>query len=472
MKILFIAAEAAPVVKVGGLADVVTSLSLELIKKGHDVRIMIPKYSVTDFSNVSFNNISSGFTVTQRQENYHVNVLQSFIKSDLPIYFMENAEHFEDGEVYGEDELNKFLFFSRAVIHILNELDWRPDIVHCHDWHTSLISMFIRKFQLPFNTVLTIHNLFHQGSFDDGFLHNQELAEYWDYYPLGISGIPYNFLAQGILNSDLITTVSKNYAREILIPGNGEGLEEVLQFRRDGITGIINGIDCEIYNPKTDGYLASNYSYDKLDARIDNKRALIKKLGPGYSADIPLIGFIQRLDEQKGIDILIGALDNILNDVDVQFVILGKGKQEYEDYLKTLSRKYPGKLSVNIGFDNGLAHLIYAGCDMHLIPSLFEPCGLGQMIAMHYGSIPVVRHTGGLVDTVPPFNKNMTTGSGFVFYQYSVESLVKVLKLALEKTSYKTIWNNAVKRLMAVDFSWSIPAEEYQNLYLTLSNNR
>ena len=257
-----------------------------------------------------------------------------------------------------------------------------------------------------------------------------------------------------------------------MIPGNGEGLDEILQFRHDEITGIINGIDYEVYNTRTDKYLVSNYSYDNLDARIDNKRALIKKLGPGYSAEIPLIGFIQRLDEQKGIDIMIGALDSILSDVDVQFVILGKGKQEYEDYLTTLSHKYPGKLSVNIGFDNQLAHLIYAGCDMNLIPSLFEPCGLGQMIAMHYGSIPVVRHTGGLVDTVPPFNRNMTKGNGFVFYQYSVESLEKVLRLAIEKIRGKTIWLNAVKRLMALDFSWITPAEEYENLYRVLSGNR
>jgi starch synthase len=325
---------------------------------------------------------------------------------------------------------------------------------------------------LPFNTVLTIHNLFHQGSFGESFLHNQALAEYWDHYPPEISGIPHNFLAQGILNSDLVTTVSKNYAREILIQGNGEGLDEILQFRHDRITGIINGIDYEIYNTRTDEYLASNYSYDSLEARIDNKIALIKKLGLSYSADIPLIGFIQRLDEQKGIDIMIGALDSILSDVDVQFVILGRGKPEYEDHLKKLTHKYPGKLSVNIGFDNGLAHLIYAGCDMNLIPSLFEPCGLGQMIAMHYGSLPVVRHTGGLVDTVPPFNKNMTSGNGFVFYQYSVESLMNVLRLAIEKTRDKTIWFDAVKRIMTVDFSWRIPAQEYQNLYLTLSNNR
>ena len=472
MRILFIAAEAAPMVKVGGLADMVTSLSLELINKGHDVRIMIPKYSVIDYSNIRLKQIGTGITVTERHDNHHVNVLQSFIKPELPIYFLENAEYFEDGEVYGKNELGKFLFFSRAVIRVLDELDWRPEIVHCHDWHTSLINMFIRKFGLPFHTVLTIHNLFHQGSFNKNFLIDHTLTEYWDHKPSGISGIPYNFLAQGILNSDQVTTVSKNYAREILIPGNGEGLDEILQFRRGEITGIINGIDYEVYDSRTDDYLARNYSYDNLAARKDNKIALTKKLGLGYSADIPVIGFIQRLDEQKGIDILIGALDSILSFIDVQFVILGKGKQEYEDYLKTLSYKYPGKLSVNIGFDNGLAHLIYAGCDMNLIPSLFEPCGLGQMIAMHYGSIPVVRHTGGLVDTVPPFNKNMTKGNGFVFYQYSVESLVHVLRLAIERTRDKKIWLNAMARLMMADFSWSNPAEEYQNLYLTLGNNR
>ena len=468
MKILFIAAEAAPIVKVGGLADVVTSLSQELVNQGHDVRIMMPKYSMLNSSNINLRTVIRGYQVTGHQESCSVNVLHTVIKQNLQIYFLENTRYFEDGEVYGSDELQKFLFFSRAVTGLLTELDWRPDIIHCHDWHTSLVSMFIRKFKLPFNTVLTIHNLVYQGSFDEKFLYNQGLEEYWENYPAGISGIPRNFLAQGILNSELITTVSKNYAREILIPGNGEGLDEILNLRRESITGIVNGIDYEVYDPQTDKYLASNYSYESLEGRVNNKIVLKNRTGLGGSTEIPLIGFVQRLDEQKGIDIIIVALEKILKSTDVQFVILGKGKPEYEDYLKRLSNNYQQKLSVNIDFDTEMAHLIYAGCDMNLIPSLFEPCGLGQLIAMHYGSLPVVRHTGGLVDTVPPFNRKMTTGNGFVFYQYSAESLLKILRLAIGKNKEKAAWHRAMSRLMQLDLSWRKPAQEYQTLYKTL----
>jgi starch synthase len=468
MKILFAAAEAAPVIKVGGLADVVTSLSKELIDRGHDVRIMMPRYSQVDSANIRLSPVITGFRLTGQESSETVNVMQSVIKDNLKIYFIENGRYFGGSEIYGKNELEKFFFFSRAVIDLLTELDWQPDIIHCHDWHTSLISMFIKKLGLPFSAVLTIHNLAYQGWFDENFLHGHNLGEYWNSQPAGISGIPYNFLGQGILNSDMITTVSKSYAGEILIPGNGEGLDEILNYRRDSITGIVNGIDYEAYNPETDKYLVRNYSYNSLNGRLENKMALKNRLGLGGSPDIPLIGFVQRIDQQKGIDILVESLKDVLKNIDVQVIILGKGREKYENYLKKLAVGYQEKLSVNIGFDNALAHLIYAGCDMNLVPSRFEPCGLGQMIAMRYGSLPVVRHTGGLVDTVPPFNDDLTEGNGFVFYQYMAQSLTDILRLAIEKTRNREAWLNAMKRVMQLDFSWRKPAVEYENIYAAL----
>jgi starch synthase len=471
MKILFVASEVSPVIEVGGLADVVASLSKELIRLGHDVRIIIPKYSIINSRDIKLSPAMEESIPAVKHSNRHINLLQSTIKENVKIYFVENDSYFGDGEVYGKNELEKFYFFSRAVVELLPELNWQPDIIHCHDWHTSLISMFIKKWSMPYKTVLTIHNLAYQGWFDKGFLYNHNLAGYWNAHPFGISGIPYNFLGQGILYSDLINTVSISFAREILMQGNGEGLDEILNYRRDSITGIVNGIDYEVYNPETDKHLIRNYSYKDVEKRYENKLPLKRKLGLEGSSEIPLICFIQRLYEQKGIDILAESMENILKDEDVQIIILGKGKQEYEIFLMNLAGKYPKKLVVNIGFDNALAHLMYAGCDINLIPSLFEPCGLVQMIAMRYGTLPVVRHTGGLIDTVSPFKGDLTRGSGFVFYQYSGQNLANIIRLAIEKMKNRSAWLNAVKRVMQLDFSWREPALKYEQIYRRLINN-
>lgn len=469
MRILFVAAEASPLAKVGGLADVIGSLPKALIDLGHDVRIIMPKYGSIDISKMQVMEVMKNYDVPEFGDAISVNVSQSIINDKVPVYLIENDRYFADGQVYGPNELDKFLFFSRAVISILKELDWQPQIVHCHDWHTALVVMWLKKMDLPYSTVFTIHNFSFKGWFNEGFLNEHNLQEEWSDFPPDFPKPPLDFLHQGIIYADLLTTVSENYARELLTPANSESLDEILSLRRSSFFGIVNGIDYDEYNPRTDHYLLENYGYQNAEKRIDNKVALKKRADLAGSTDIPLIGFVQRLDDQKGIDILEESIDSIVGQIGAQLIILGMGKERFQDSLRLIARKYPQSIYVSIDFDDPLAHLIYGACDMYLLPSRFEPCGLGQLIAMRYGALPIVRHVGGLVDTVPAFNKELTEGNGFVFHEFSSDALVEAIRDAVQEYSNKVKWYKAVKRVMNLDFSWKRSALRYENIYKRLS---
>lgn len=465
MKVLFVASEAAPLAKVGGLADVVGSLPKALTELGHDVRVIIPQYGCLDVIQYPTTLVVDGFKLSMPGGKESVTLRAITLKDKLPVYMVENQRYFGGKEVYSKNDLERFFFFSQAVFELLPQLDWQPEIVHCHDWHAALVVMWQKKTGYPYGSIFTIHNLAYQGVFNEAFLKAYNLKKHWEGYPQGAPKPPLNFMSQGILWADLVTTVSETYAKEIVTPEYGEGLDPLLSYRQKSLLGIVNGIDYEEYNPETDPYIPIRYNSSTLEKRIGNKLALQRRGKLPEETEILLIGIVQRLDEQKGLDILGKAIDPLLKETKIQLVILGRGREHYEDMLKQIASRYPQQIALFVTFDNPLAHLIYAGCDAFLMPSRFEPCGLGQLIAMRYGALPVVRHTGGLVDTVPELTPDLSQGNGFVFKEYAPEALITAVKRATEIFRNKRAWYETQQRVMALDFSWRNSALKYEAAY-------
>ncbi|MBI2852201.1 MAG: glycogen synthase [Chloroflexi bacterium] len=465
MKVLFVAAEAAPLAKVGGLADVVASLPGALIGQGLDVRVMLPHYGAMDLSRYQVTAIPGDFQIEMLGRVEPASLKTIEFNGKIPVYLVGNNRYFGGKEIYAGNDLERFFFFSRAVYEILFQLDWQPDIIHCHDWHTALLLMWLKKAGFSGASVFTIHNLAYQGSFDDSFLARSGMGSYWyDLHP-DAPAVPLNCLGQGILSADMVTTVSETYAREIVTPKFGEGLDPLLRHRQDDLIGIVNGIDYEVFNPKADQFIAATFDDSMLEARMVNKMALQKRANLPRDVGIPVIGMVQRLDEQKGFDILGGAVEAILHETGAQMIILGKGREHYENVLKHMAEHHPQQIGLFIGFDEALAHLIYAGCDIFLMPSRFEPCGLGQLIAMHYGALPAVHHVGGLVDTVPELTPDLKEGRGFVFRDYSAEALMTAVRNGVEAFSHKEAWRQTMRRLMGLDLSWQASARKYEAAY-------
>jgi len=465
LKILFVSSEVAPLAKVGGLADVVGSLPRALRSLGHDVRILMPQYDGLD-ERFPLTPVIPGYALSFEPETVSLNV--TTVK-DVPVYLLENHRYFGTREVYHND-LERFYFFSRAVFEILPEWDFQPDIVHCHDWLTALLVLWQKKAGQPYKHVFSIHNLAYQGFFDANFKYFPELTRDWDGSPPGTPPVPFTYMSQAVLRADLVTTVSPTYAREITTPELGVGLDTLLRFRNDSLLGIVNGLDQQDWNPQIDPLIPLNYSAADLHNRRYNKIALQRVSGLPVDSQIPLIGMVQRLDEQKGLDILGPGLDRLLNESNAQIVILGRGQDNYEKMLRDVTERYPRQAAGIVAFEEPLARLIYAGCDIFLMPSRFEPCGLGQLIAMRYGAIPVVRHTGGLVDTVPAFNADLTRGAGFVFHEYASGTLVDSVLQAVSMYKNQALWQAAVARVMGLDYSWSVSARLYEKAYQRVLN--
>jgi starch synthase len=461
MKILFVSSEAAPIARVGGLAEVVGSLPRALKRLGHDVRVILPRHRSIKLP-ISPKLIFHDFRLSDAAGSQQIDLYLTEIKR-VPFYLIANSTYFGD-EIYGENELEKYYFYSSALVEILTNLEWQPEIIHCHDWHTALLLYFIKSHKLPYRSLFTIHNMAYQGWFNEKFLHEHKLDKDWNGNTFDSPKPPLNFLSQGITCSDFINTVSENYAREILTPEFGNGLVPLLRYREKSLVGITNGIDYEDYNPEKDAYLATNFSASTVEKRRDNKRMVQNRLGLALNNEISLIGLVQRLDEQKGIDLIEKTAAAIIAE-GAQIAILGQGRKIYEESLASLASQHPNSMSVVHAYSEELAHQIYGGCDMFMMPSKYEPCGLGQLIAMRYGAIPIVRHTGGLVDTVLPLNDDLTAGSGFVFKEYSDEALVVAVKKALSAFKQKEKWTEIIKRVMKLDFSWDNSAKKYENLY-------
>jgi starch synthase len=457
----------APLAKVGGLADVVGSLPRALRSLGHDVRIMMPQYAGLE-DRFPLTPVIQDFPLTLEHESAGLN--QVDIKG-VPVYLLENQRYFGTREVYSHD-LERFYFFSRAVFEMLPALAWQPEIVHCHDWLTALLVPWQKKAEQPYKHVFSIHNLAYQGFFDSTFKYFTALSKEWEGFPPGTPPLPYTFMSQAVLTADLVTTVSQTYAREITTPEYGVGLDTLLRFRQNSLIGIVNGLDTEDWDPRTDTLIPLNYSADDPHNRLFNKVALQRVSGLPVDSTIPLIGMVQRLDEQKGLDILGQGMDRLMKETGAQIVVLGRGRDNYESLLREMTVRYPRQAAGIVAFEEPLARLIYAGSDIFLMPSRFEPCGLGQLIAMRYGAIPVVRHTGGLVDTVPGFNADLTRGSDFVFHEYTADALVDTVSRAVAAYKNKDRWQAAAQRVMRLDFSWDVSARIYEKAYRKVLDGR
>lgn len=470
MNVLFAAAEGVPFIKTGGLADVIGSLPRELISEGVNIRVVLPKHRhIPDVYKKSMKLVKA-FNIELGWRNQYCG-LEEMVYEGVYFYFIDNEYYFKRDGLYGYgDDAERYAFFAKAVLDSIPYMDFNPDIIHCHDWHTALISVFLKTnySDIPLykdiQTLFTIHNLQYQGIFSRGTL--QDILyiddkyysdEYLEYYN------QVNCLKGGLVFSDLLSTVSRSYADEIQTAYFGEGLDGVLRKRSSELYGIINGIDYNEYNPEKDKYIYTQYR-DELDKKIQNKLSLQRELGLQDREQIPLVAVVSRLAPSKGFDLIADVLDEMMA-MDIQLVILGTGEKVYEDFFKSAAEKYRLKLSANITFSNALAHKFYAASDIFLMPSRFEPCGLSQLIALKYGSIPIVRETGGLKDTITPYNKFTGEGNGFSFSNYNAHEMLNILKMAIELYHNEDTWNNIFHNAVNSDFSWRSSSKEYIKLY-------
>jgi starch synthase len=474
LKVLFVASEADPFIKTGGLGDVMGALPKALVKQGVDARVIIPKYKNIKDKFKAELYFSKWFMVPVGWRNSYCGVFQ-YQYDNVTFYFIDNERYFCRDGLYGYyDDGERFAFFDRAVLNAIKELDFKPDIIHCNDWQTGMIPVLLKleyskdMFYSNIKTVYSIHNLLFQGTYDPEVL--QELFGY-DMEPYDNGSLEFyggvSFMKGGINYSDRISTVSYTYASEIQSEYYGEKLDGLLRVRNNVLSGILNGIDYERYNPENDEYIFKNYNLDRIQDKKINKVELQKQLGLPQREDAPMIGIVSRLTNQKGMDLVVNIADRLLQH-NVQLVVLGTGDRWYEDHFRNLQYRYPDKVSTNLMFSDELAHRIYAGSDMFLMPSLFEPCGLGQLIALRYGTIPIVRETGGLKDTVIPYNKFNGEGNGFSFRNYVSHELLSTIEYAIQSYYNKQIWDGLIRHAMISDNSWEKAAVDYKGLYDSL----
>ena len=474
-KILFVASEGVPFIKTGGLADVVGSLPKYIDRNYYDIRVILPKYTCMKQEWKDKIQYISHFYMDFNWKNEYVGILTTRVDG-ITYYFVDNEGYFGGFKPYGDNtlfEIEKFAFFSKAALAILPVVDFQPDLIHCHDWQTGLIPVYLKErfhdgdFYRNIKSVLTIHNLKFQGRWDPKEV--QSITGLPEYYFTPDKLEAYkdaNLLKGGIVYADAITTVSSTYAEEIKTPFYGEGLDGLMRARSNSLRGIVNGIDYEEFNPQTDPHIVKNYSpINFRKEKIKNKRALQTELNLEKNDKKMMIGIVSRLTDQKGFDLIAYVMDRLCQD-DIQLVVLGTGEERYENCFRHFAWKYPDKVSANIFYSDPLAHKIYASCDAFLMPSLFEPCGLSQLISLRYGTIPIVRETGGLRDTVKPYNEYESTGTGFGFRNYNADEMLNTIRYAESIYSgRKREWNKIIDRAMAADFSWKASAQKYQEMY-------
>jgi starch synthase len=476
VKVLFVASEAAPFIKTGGLADVIGSLPKELLKQGIDVRVVLPKYADIPDSYKERMTLITTLTVplSWRQQYCGVEMLEH---DGITFYFLDNEYYFKRQGLYGHyDDAERFAYFCRAALEILPAVDFQPDVIHCHDWHAGMVGAFLQDpyGQIPFyqgiHTLFTVHNLRYQGVFPKEIM-SGVLGLDWKYFTA--DGLEFhdqvNFMKAGLAFADLISTVSPTYAEEIQYPYFGEQLDGLLRRRRNELTGIINGIDYDLYNPATDPHIFVNYTAQQFHLKQENKAMLQNRLRLPVRRDVPVIAIVSRLVDSKGLDLVARILDELITHEDIQFIVLGTGEERYHHLFRHAAWQYPARMSANIGFDDALARQIYAGTDLFLMPSLFEPCGIGQLIALRYGALPVVRETGGLKDTIVSYNKYTGDGNGFTFANYNAHDMLYTIKRALGLFNHKPVWSGIVRNAMQSDYSWKNSARQYAALYERLT---
>ena len=488
LKILFVTPEVVPFVKTGGLADVSAALPQMLTELGHEVRIVVPKYGAVDDRKFKIHEVV-------RLKDLHLqigdkDVVFSLKSCFLPgqkirvqIYFLDNHEYFGSrnslyvdpmtGQDYPDND-ERFILLARSVFELISKLGWIPDIIHCNDWQTGFIPAYLKTLFKgietfsTFKTVFTVHNLAYQGQFPKSIFFKTGFPEELN----SEKGIEIynkiNFMTSGLMYADIINTVSETYANEIRTDDElGAGLKSVLAKRKNDLYGIINGIDTHLWNPDKDKHLPKKFSYKTIEDKLENKRVLAEKFGLNFSETTPIIGIISRLFDSKGFDLITEAFPEMMK-MNVQMVLLGNGDRKYHNFFEKAGRKYPDKFASYLGFNDDLAHLIEGGADMLLMPSHYEPCGLNQMYSLVYGTVPIVRETGGLADTVIKYNEKTGEGNGFMFKQYESAAMLKEISRALKVFEDKKTWTKIQKNGMKCDFSWIASAKKYIELYKTI----
>lgn len=474
MKILYAASEVAPFMKTGGLADVAGSLPIAIREAGNDIRVVMPYYSkIKDIYKKDIKKLIN-FTVDLGWRKQYAGIL-TLEMNGIIYYFIDNEYYFNRSNIYGEfDDGERFIFFQKAVVQMLKGLDFKADIVHSNDWHTGLLSLYIKDFAIgddfykDMKSVFTIHNLKYQGIFPQDIL--ADVADLSRSY-IREDGLKYydsiNCMKAGIVYSDAVTTVSRTYADEIKTNYYGENLHGIIRDHEYKISGIVNGIDYKLFNPKTDINIKANYDIKTLEKKKLNKIALQELYELPTNMDIPLIGMVTRLVKMKGLDLVRHIFDELLQE-DIQFVLLGTGDTEYEEVFKYFENKYPDKVRSRIYFNEKESHMIYSGADLFLMPSSAEPCGISQLISLRYGTLPVVRETGGLKDTVIPYDEFSGEGNGFSFKNINAHDLLFTLRKALKLYKDPEKWINIQKTAMLSKNDWEKSSAEYINIYKNL----
>jgi starch synthase len=491
IKVLFVTSEVVPFIKTGGVADVSAALPQMLGELGHEVRILVPKYGAIDERKFKIHEVVrlKDIKINIGDKEVVFSIKSSFLpgqKVRVQIYFLDNFEYFGSrnslytdpltGEDYKDND-ERFILLARAAYELIMKLGWVPDIVHSNDWQGGLIPAYLKHFYNKeqifenFKTLFTIHSLGSQGMFPKESFAKTGLPESIN----NEKGIEHNgrlnFVKAGLLYSDCLNTVSEGYANEIrTLEEYGEGLKNVLAKRKNDLYGIINGIDDRVWNPEKDEVIPKRYSAKTIEDKVINKQYLLEKFGLKFSQDVPVVGLISRLTDAKGMDLIAGSMDELMS-LNLQVILLGTGSKKYLQLFDELGKKYPEKFACYLGFNDELAHLIEAGADLFLMASKFEPCGLNQMYSLVYGTIPIVRETGGLADTVIKFNEKTGEGNGFTFKAYEPQALIKEMKRALKVFEDKKTWTKLMKSGMKSDFSWLSSAKKYIELYKNILNN-
>ena len=477
LKVLFVSPEVVPFAKTGGLADVAGALPKALKALGCDVRLVMPLYHSVRQEKYTLKKILENLPIPLGRRQIPADIYQGELEEGLPVYFIERDEFYDRGNLYGSakgdyfDNDSRFVYFSQGTLMAARGLGFQPDIIHGQDWQTGLISAYVHfqrsidAFYRKTASVFTIHNMAYQGSFPKEIVELAGLPG----ESFSPSGLEFwgkaNLLKAGIVYSQIITTVSRKYSQEIQTPEYGSSLEGILSFRKDDLFGIVNGVDYDLWNPETDPLLAAHYNPKDLSGKKACKKDLLNRYHlPEDRMEHPVLGIISRLADQKGFDLLAEIMDRLLKE-DLSLVVVGTGEEKYHVLFSRLAEEYPKKVGICLAFDNVLAHKIEAGSDLFLMPSLYEPCGLNQIYSLKYGTIPVVRATGGLDDTIIPFDSRTGKGTGFKFRRYQAGELWAALQEALAVYKNQTQWTQLMKNAMAQDFSWMTSAKEYVRLY-------
>ena len=478
MKIAYISSEVVPFAKTGGLADVAGALPEAIAKLKHEIRVFMPEYKMIKDGGFKPEPIGIPLSIPIEDKIVSGRIDMLYMpETEIPVYMINNSGYFERDSLYQQDgkdykdNLERFVFFCKSVLEALKQLSWQPDIIHCNDWQTALIPVYLKIENDPFfkntKTLYTIHNLAYQGIFKAIEFPTTGLDwKYFTYDQLEYYG-NINLMKAGLAFSDKLNTVSSKYAEEIQTEKYGYGLAGILKYRKDDLSGIINGVDYTVWSPDIDDDLPQKYSLKSLAGKAVCKKILQEKNKLPQNPDTPLIGVISRLADQKGFNLVEEIFDYIMG-LDIQFVLLGTGEQKYHDFFQSMQKRYPKQVGVNFTFNNPIAHLIEGGSDMFLMPSLYEPCGLNQMYSLRYGTIPIVRATGGLADTIEEYNAKTNSGNGFVFEEAEPKELYLAIKRSVDLFKQKKVWQALMRRAMKQDFSWNTSAKKYIELYKAL----